>query len=272
MKDIPIFASILLLWLAPIHSSFSALSVVDVGLISTNLKNAKRDLLEQLLQGVTQEQQLQQLLAQIRQTDDFLKRLGKLEEVDDLPGFRLEAEAFLKELELNLPSFEIIRDIDPEELFHKGNNSPYDTIEKDILIDGEKVAEVDGEIVKPELAARRAVEHYQQVKSEVLRKRSLLKGELESSMRQIRDAATTAEVQKLTAVINGLNTQLSATDSDLHFAANELTARYYQNKIEEDIRKKVDTQQDRAALKSGMRKHLNLFKLPSEPLIFKPKN
>lgn len=272
MKTIPTIATAFLIWLTALGSSFAALPVVDVGLISTNLHNAKRDLLEQLLQGATQEQQLQQLLAQIRQTDDFLKRLGKLEDVEDLPGFRSEAEAFLKELEINLPSFEIIRDLDPDELFDKEEGSPYEAIKKDIVIDGAKVAEIDGEVVKPELAARRTIEHYQHVRSEVLKKRSFLKGELDLAMQQIRSATTSAEVQKLTAVINGLNTQLSATDSDLQFAANELTARYYQNRIEDDIRQKVYVQKDRAALKAGMRKHLDLFKLPSEPLIFKPKN
>lgn len=271
VKSIPFLILTCLIWPFTICGSFAALPVTDAGLISTNLHNAKRDLLEQLLQGATQEQQLQQLLTQIRQVDDYLNRLGKLEDVTDLPGLRSEAEAFLKELELNLPSFEIVRDIDPEELFGKTNGSPYEGIEKDILIDGTKVAEVNGAVAKPEIAARRAVDHYQHIRSEVLKKRSLLKGELDLSMQQIRNATTSAEVEKLTAVINGLNTQLSATDSDLQFAANELTARYYENKIEEDIQRKVEIQKDRAALKSGMRKHVNLFKLPSEPVIFQPK-
>lgn len=106
-------------WLLVSTISTAALPVVDAGLIATNLHNAKKDLLEQLLQGDTQEDQLKQLHTQINQVDDFLNRLGKLEDVNDLPGFNKDAEAFLKELERNLPSFEIIRDLDPEELFRQ---------------------------------------------------------------------------------------------------------------------------------------------------------
>lgn len=126
--------------------------------------------------------------------------------------------------------------------------------------------------VRPELAARRAAEHYERVRSEVLTKRSTLKDELDASVRLVRDATTAAEVQKLTAVINAIQTQLAATDSDLRFASDELSARYFQNKIEEDIQQKVGVQTDRAALTSGMRKYLDLFKLPSEPALFKSKN
>lgn len=259
-------------WLLVSTISTAALPVVDAGLIATNLHNAKKDLLEQLLQGDTQEDQLKQLHTQINQVDDFLNRLGKLEDVNDLPGFNKDAEAFLKELERNLPSFEIIRDLDPEELFRAKSGSPYKPVDKDIVIGGEKAGEINGMTVRPELAARRAAEHYERVRSEVLTKRSTLKDELDASVRLVRDATTAAEVQKLTAVINAIQTQLAATDSDLRFASDELSARYFQNKIEEDIQQKVGVQTDRAALTSGMRKYLDLFKLPSEPALFKSKN
>lgn len=272
MKHLISLLAAFIFWMLTYSTSTAALPVVDVGLIATSLHNAKKDLLEQLLQGDTQEDQLKQLHTQINQVDDFLARLGRLEDVKDLPGFNKDAEAFLKELERNLPSFEIIRDLDPEELFRAKSGSPYKPVDKNIIIGGEKAGEINGVAVKPELAARRAADHYERVRSEVLTKRSALKDELDASVRLIRDATTAAEVQKLTAIISAIQTQLAATDSDLRFASDELSARYFQNKIEEDIQQKVGVQTDRTALTTGMRKYLDLFKLPSKPALFKTRN
>jgi len=271
MKSIYLILLATFCWMAtPTTSSAAHFSVTDFTLIQTNITNAKRDLLEQLLQETNQQTQINQLLAQIRQADDLLQRMGKLDEVKDLPGFAKEAHAFLRELERNLPSFEIIRDINNDELFEKKQGSPYEIIRKDIIVDGKKVGEVDASTVKPEIAARRVISHYQKIRSEVLEKRSQLKGDLELAMQRLNAATTTAEVNKLTAVINALNTQIAATDSDLSFASTEVQTRYYQNQIEDDIRQKVEVQREKASLKQGMKKHFEFFKLPNRPALFKP--
>lgn len=243
-------------------------SVTDALHIKTTLTTTKKDLLEQLLQGTVLEEQRDQLQSQIAQITDFLHRLGRLEDFRDLPGFQKEAEAFLRELELNLPSLEIIRDLDPEELFQEQGDSPYKSIQKDILIDGEKVAEIEGEVFRPELAALRTITHYEKVRTEVLEKRYQLKGDLEATMLRLQVANTTAEVQKLTAIINGLNVQMAATDSEMQFATNEVVARYHRSLTEKDIQSKVQIQRDRATLKSGMRKHLDMFQMPNQPTLF----
>jgi len=272
MKNIHLIVLVAFCWLAaPTTSSAAHFSVTDYTLIKTNMANAKKNLLEQLLQETNQQTQIAKQLEQIRQVESFLKRMGKFEDVRDLPGFAKEAQAFLKELERNLPSFQIIRDLNKDELFKRKQGSPYETIRKDIIVDGKKVGEVDAHTTKPELAARRAITHYQKVKSEVLKKRSQLKGELEVAMQRLNAATTTAEVQKLTAVINALNIQIQAADSDVAFASSEVMTRYYQNKIEEDIRQKVAVQKDRAKLREGMKKHFKFFRLPSRPALFKPK-
>lgn len=271
MKNIYFILLASFCWLTTSSTSLAAhFSVTDYLLIKTNMVNAKKDLLEQLLQETNQQTQIKKQLEQIRQVEDFLKRLGKLEDVKDLPGFKREAESFLRELERNLSSFEIIRDIKADEVFKQQQGSPYETIKKDIIIDGKKVSEVDGNAVLPELAARRTIAHYQQVRSKVLQKRSQLKGELELAMQRLNTATTAAEVDKLTAVINALNIQIKATDSDMQFASNEVMTRYYQNQIEADIQQKVQVQKEQAKLRQGMKKHFESFKLPNRPALFKP--
>ncbi len=247
----------------------AALPVVDGTSIAVNLTNAKKDLLEQILQEGNQRVQIEKMISQIQKADQLLNELGKLKDVKDLPGFAKEAEAFLREVEINLPSFKIIKDIKGEELFKEERNSPYKKINKNILIDGKKVATINTQSVTPELASRRTVAHYHHVKTKVLTKRALLKGELETAMLQLKKATTTAQVQKLTAVINALNVQVAATDADLSFAHQEVVTRYYQNKIEESIQKKVQVQKERASLKEGMKKHFEFFQLPNQPTLFK---
>lgn len=263
----------MILWITSV-SPLSAVhfSVTDALLIKTNISNARRDLVEQLLQFENGAVQIEQLIAQVKQAEDLLTRLGKPDSIRDLPGFGREINAFLREIERSLPSFEIVREIDPNEAFEHDEKSPYGPIKKEIIIDGEKVGEVDARTIIPELAERRTIRHYQDVRASVLEKRAQLKGDLELTMTRLRNASTTAEVDKLNAVINGLKTQLAVNDSDMQFAASEVATRHYQNLNEEGIRKKVQIQKDRADLTKGMKDHLDFFVLPSKPALFKTSN
>ena len=258
-----------LFWFLPLTIS-SAIPVTDSLHIASNRLNAKKDLLEQLLQGATQEEQLANLHSQIQQIDDFLSRIGKLEDVHDLPGFDRVADDFLREL--NLPSWEILANLSVEELFKVGNGTLYGKVNKDIIIDGKKVGEISAEAVKPELASRRAFEQYETIRDEVIVQRAVLKGELDTAMLQLRAATTTAEVQKLTAIINALGAQIAATDSEMNFASQEVVARYYQNQVEHQIQEEVKEQQDMASFKTGFLKTLEAFSMPSEPALFQPRN
>lgn len=273
MKTIIPFLLAISFWITSLSPVSAAhFSVTDALLIKTNITNAKRDLIEQVLQFDNGVLQIEQLVARIKQAEDLLHRLGKPDSIKDLPGFGREVNSFLREIERSLSSFEIIRDIDPNEIFEDHANSPYAPIKKEIIIDGKKAGEVNPQPLVPELAARRTIRHYQDVRSSTLKKRFQLKGELELAMNMVRNASTTAEVDKLNAVINGLRTQLAVNDSDIQFAANEVATRHYENLNEERIRKKIQIQKDRTDLNKGMTEHLNFFVLPSKPALFKPRH
>jgi len=273
MKNLIQILSLILANFFCIHSAQAAhFSVTDSLHIKTTLLTSKKELVEMINQGITQGKQLAGLHSQITQIDDFLTRLGKLEDVRDLPGFDEAADAFVRRLELNLPSIEILKGLDLDELFKQDESSPYEKVNRDILVDGEKVAEVEASAVREELAFRRTVEHYERVRSSVLQRRSLLKGELEEAMVQLRAATTKAQVDKLTAVINALSTQIAATDQEMAFASQAVATRYYQNKIEEEIKQEVEQQKSRAEFKTGARKALQIFTPPSTPALFKPRN
>lgn len=259
----------LLIWLISLLPSIGGLAVTDWALITTNVQNAKRDLIEQLLQADNQIQQIRHLLSRVKQAEDLLQRMGRPDQITDLPGFGREVNEFLKQIERSLPSFEIIREIHPDEVFQTNKNSPHETISKDIRINGRKIGEADGKTVLPELATKRTIAHYQDVRASVLKKRSQLKLELDRTVKRLQNASTTAEVDKLNAVVNALQIQMSANDADMEFAANEVMTRHFENLNQDRIRQKIQIQKDRADLKEGMKNHLNFFELPNRPPLFK---
>ena len=199
----------------------------------------------------------------------MLQRMGKPDQINDLPGFGREVNEFLKQIERSLPSFEIIREIDPDEAFQKNKNSAHEAISKDIRINGKKIGEADGRALMPELATKRTIAHYHEVRASVLKKRSQLKLELNRTINRLQNASTTAEVDKLNAVVNALQIQMSANDADMEFAANEVMTRHFENLNQDRIRQKIQVQKDRADLKEGMKNHLNFFRLPNRPPLFK---
>jgi hypothetical protein len=205
-----------------------------LGLIKTNLFNAKRDLAQQILQEANQKTQILKLANQIRQLDDYLQRFGKPEDVElEALG---EVFKFLQSLEINKTSREISKDFDPEEMFREVPNRPYRKLERGIVVDGKVVAERDSQVYAPEVVARRSLEHFRDVQAAALKKRSSVKKQISLNFQKLEQAETSSEVQKLAIVIGGLQSQLAATDSEIQFAASEATTRYYQHQIEKDVK------------------------------------
>ena len=139
----------------------------------------------------------------------------------------------------------------------------------DIIVDGKAVAKRNAEVFTPEIAARRSLDHYREVRSSALQQRKRIKAEIETSLQQLRIASTSSEVAKLNTLIRALEAQLSANDREIQFAASEVLTRHLHNQVEEQIQAKARVQQQRATLKVGTKKDLRFYRLPSKPLFFK---
>ena len=240
--------------------ALAGLAVVDVGLISTNLQNAKRDLIEQIFQEGNQ----QKMIGQI---DTYLDILGDPSKVDlELVNKILK---LLNSVGVSLESEEIIRDLDENEIFANKEGTPYEPVQRDIVVDGEVVGQIDPTVFKAEVATQRTVQHYRDVRSEVLTRRSEIKSELNQVLLKLRAAKTDSEVQKLSIVAKALDTQLAAVDREVSFAANELMSRWVELQLEEKIQAKAQVQKDRAAARIATEKDLKFYRLPSSPALFK---
>lgn len=245
----------------------AAMAVVDIGLIKTNLANARRDLAQQILQGKHQVTQIKHMVDQIRQLDTHLQRLGDPRQVT--VATLNEAVSFLNKVTLSKSSGDIIRDIGQDEVFKTRSGSPYTPVKRDITFRGEVVAKQDPDAFKPEVAARRSFEHYREVRAAVLKEREVIKRDMATTLNQLRVASSDSEVQKLNIVLRSLESRLEASDREIQFAASEVMTRYFQNRIEERVQAKAEVQRQRAALRTGTRKDIRFYHFPSKPVLFK---
>jgi len=251
--------------LAPATSA--AMPVVDVGLIQTNLFNAKRDLAEQIIQGQRALEQIQHLRSQIEQVDDYLDRFGDPESIT-LEVFN-EVVGFLKEIELAKTTTEIQEGMKEDEVFQTQDFSPYSEVSPNIVIDGEAVSQRDAKVFAPEVAARRAFAHYHSVQESVLQRRQELKAELERNLQQVKQATTSSEVQKLDIITRNLEAQLALVDRELQFASNEALIQFHRNQVEAQVQAKARLQEERARHRVAEQRNAQLYQLPNSPIYFK---
>lgn len=248
-------------------STQATLSVVDVGLIKTNLLNAKRDFAEQLLHGQRALEQIQHLRSQIDQIDDYLDRFGDPKSIS-IEVFN-EAVGFLKEVELTRTTNEILKDLKGEEVFQVDTTSPYSAVSKEIVVDGNVIENRNANVFAPEVAVQRAFSNYQRVQVSVLSRRQKLKAELEKNLQQIKRAATASEVQKLNIITRNIEAQLALTDRELQFAANEAILQNQRNQLNRQIQAKVRVQNERTSLRVTQKRNVQLYQFPSQPIPFK---
>lgn len=261
---VPILLSLAMPLLPP--AAAGAVAVVDINLIRTNLANARRDLIEQILQGERQVMQYQQLVAQVRQIDLYLERFGDPASVE-LRALE-EARRFLGRVLPGKASGEIFEAIDDTELFAGPVAAGHPPVSRQIRLDGRTLGELDPAGYRPELASRRALAHFDEVRDAVLLRRRELQAGLDSAMLELRAAATASEVAKLDIVIRSLESRLADTATDLLLAGSAVEVHRHRLENEERIAAKAAVEVGRALLEENTRRELRTLPLPNRPILF----
>lgn len=259
---------ILSVWLFPILSSFAGgMPVFDAVAVASQRIAAERDYLEQLLHEANQQTEIVKMVEQIRQLDSYLDRFGDPSSIKDLEGLdelyrQLKAAPVLK-----LPDIKR-EDLQTDEVFRPLASKIGPKLDKEIVLDGKVEATHDGEIYAPEVAERRTQEDYQQVRASVLTRREMLRKSIAGTTKQIQQAGTASEVQKLSSVLSGLQSELQSVDNELEFAASDVQARTLANATEKEILRKAAVETERASLRVGTRKDAETYKLFTTPIRF----
>lgn len=244
-----------------------ALPVTDAAMIALERLNAHRDYLEQLLQTENEIAQVKNLVQQIIRIDESLKRLGNPGEISQLAGADAACELLQGE-ELNQTSEALVQSVKGEEIFT--SSGPIVGLQKDIEVDGRVVGQRAEDVYGPDAVLLRGLKQYQQIRSQVLHRRSALKRELAAAIEQIKAASTTSEVMKLTAVVSALQAEMESLDRDLQFAAMETSHLSEISRINSEILRKANVEDERAVLSESSRRDVELFQLPTTPITFCP--
>ena len=253
------------LWIFLALTATAALPVTDVGLIATNRGNSERDYLEQLLQEANQQTQILRLVEQIRRLDDYLERFGDPATIDKLDGLEL-LEELLTRAETNKRSEVILAELDGKEVFQP--DPVYRPTSETIVLDGVEAEARHSERYKPEAAAQRSFSHYREVRSSVLERRNQVKAKIAQVLVRLRGARTSSEVQKLSVLMTGLQTELEAIDREMGFAASEAATRMFENEVQRQVEKKAAVENGRARLREGTRKDARTYRITWEPILF----
>lgn len=264
MKTIAIILSS---WLLLILTCNAALPVVDVAAITSQRIAAQRDYLEQVLHGLEQAEQTLKLIEEIKRLDTMLERHGDPAAIRDLEGIDQLYQQLKEVPVLRIPELKR-EDLQADEVFRPLDANLYRKLEKEITLDGEAVANRDGKVYHPEVAERRSQDDYRKIRASVLTRRQEIRQAIAATMRQLQQAGTSSEVQKLSAVLTGLQTELQSVDNEMEFAASDVQARTLANATEREIFRKAAVETERVSLRVGTRKDAETYKLFTTPIRF----
>ena len=245
----------------------AGLAVVDYLQIARNTQAAEREMIELILQGEQQFEQIQQLLRQVQQMDDYLERLGDPKNTNYLRDLQ-RLLAFFESIGRGRTAFEIREGMEATELFRQRTGAVYPTIDELIIVDGEESGKIEAEEFIPEIAARRTLEHSREMQADTHWRREVVKQQLVKFLAQSQTAETASELHKINAAITGLRTELQIIDSEAEQAAREVQLNYHEQLVEERIARKVRLQREREKMRVGTEKSAEFFPMMDEPTLF----
>ena len=266
MKTIPFLLLCATAMLPP--SSPAGLAVVDYLQIARNAQAAEREMIELILHGEQQYEQIRKLLTQIQQMEDYLERLGNPKNTSHLEDLRGLLD-FLQSIGHGKTADKIRRGMEATELFEKRNGDVYPTIQEAIVIDGKREGTIRADGFLPEIAARRTLDHSRRVQSATHREREAVKQKLARLLARSQTASTSSELEKTNAAIAGLRIQLQLLESEARQAGREVELNHYEHLVQERIARKARLQREREKMRVGTRKSARLFPMMNGPVLFR---
>ena len=248
-------------------SSRAGMPVTDAALIASNERNNALDYALQIVQEANQQTQILRLVDQIQQVEDYLDRFGDPEELVAIGG----VAALLTALETpnaSRTSEAIVAEVSGRDALVEDGLGLYNPVGQSVRVDGVTAANRSADFYKPEDASTKAIEHYREVRQDVLTRRTELKAALRKTTAQLQHATTASEVQKLTGILIGLQTELGAVDRELDFAMHEALSRSLENSTAQERARKAQIEDERTKLRVSTAKDVESYRLMTGPIYF----
>ncbi|MCI0533813.1 MAG: hypothetical protein L0Z50_01155 [Verrucomicrobiales bacterium] len=121
---------------------------------------------------------------------------------------------------------------------------------------------------KPYEAVNRTTQNYTNVTADVLARRRTLKEQIAVTTERIQSATTAPEVQKLTGVLIGLNSALSATDKELDQAVSLSLVQDIENRNNAEKQIQARREEPKAQMLETFGNYRPTFQLNTQPPVF----
>lgn len=132
---------------------------------------------------------------------------------------------------------------------------------------GREVAR-EAEEYKPYEAVNRTTQNYTNVTADVLKRRQALKEQIALTTEKLQSATTSSEVQKLTGVLIGLQTDLNATDKELDQALSLSLVQDIENRNNVEKQIQARREEQKAEMSETFGNYRATFQLNTQPPVF----
>ena len=110
--------------------------------------------------------------------------------------------------------------------------------------------------------------NYVTVADNAAQRRAAIKDQIAQTTRQLQNATTDAQVQKLQAVLTSLNGDLASTDDEVNQAASSALVQDIQNRNDRQKQQQALQEQQNAEFHEAVNNYTTTFQLLNEPTVF----
>jgi type IV secretion system protein VirB5 len=152
--------------------------------------------------------------------------------------------------------------------FTYNDNGIYATVGATFQTPGGATIQRPADDYKKYAAITQTANNYMSVADDAAKRRATIKNEIAQTTEQIKNATTDAQVQKLHAVLTGLNGDLASTDDEINQAADSALVQSIQNQNDRQKQIQALTEQQNAEFEEATSNYMVTFQLLDQPSLF----
>jgi len=213
-----------------------------------------------------EEKQLTELKDQVSDFENFESQFGTPSSVTVSTGTSLSSDLQTSEPVQSLEN--IVSSADGTTALTSNDNGLYNTVGTSFQTPGGQTVERPADQYKKYAAVSDAANNFVTVADDTAQRRSTIKNAIAQTTEQLQGASSDAEVQKLHAVLTGLNADLASTDDELNQAADSAVVQDIQNRNDQQKQQQALTEQQNAEFSESVSNYTAKFQLLAGPTQF----
>jgi hypothetical protein len=213
-----------------------------------------------------QVQQIQTLSDQLSEFKNYESVFGNPSQVALTTAAPLESD--LQQVEPGQNPGNLATNADGNTALTFNNSGIYSTVGASFQTPGGQTVQRPADQYKQYSAIINTSSNYVVVANNAMQRRTAIKNQIAQTAQQLQAATTDAEVQKLHAVLTGLNADLASTDDELNQATSSVLVQDVQNRNDQQKQVQALTEQQNAGFEEAVSNYTAKFKLLNAPTTF----